>query len=59
MDKETAQVLESSEGELSDSEQEGLDSPELDQLVLIAEEQFRLLRPTFTKSDKGSNVEVC
>ena len=42
VDKETPQVVELLEGELSDSEQEGPESgtPELDQSVLTAEEQM-------------------
>ena len=42
VDKETPQVVELSEGELSDSEQEGPESgtPELHQLMITAEEQM-------------------
>ena len=41
VDPESPQIVDLSEGEISDSEQEGPDSwiPELDQLVLTAEEQ--------------------
>ena len=40
VDKETPQVVDLSEGELSDSEQKGSRTPELDQLMLTAEEQM-------------------
>ena len=42
VNKETPQVINSSERELSNSEQESLESgtPELDQLMLTAEEQM-------------------
>ena len=55
MNKESPQVIDSSEGEPSDSEQEGPHSgtPELDQLMLTAEEQmdyesFTLASPSVT-----------
>ena len=57
MDKESPQVIDSSEGELPDSKNEGPDSgtPELDQLVLTVEEQmdydsFVLASPTATSA---------
>ena len=57
LDTETPQVVELSEGELSDSEQEGPDSgtPEQDQLMLTAEEQmdydsFALASPSVTRA---------
>ena len=57
VDKDSRQVIDSSEGELSDSEQEGTNSgtAELDQLMLTAEEQmdydsFALASPTMTRA---------
>ena len=57
VDKETPQVIDLSEGELSNSEPEGPDSgtPELDQLMLTAEEQldygsFALVSPSVTRA---------
>ena len=57
VDTETPQVVELSEGELTESEQEGPDSgtPELDQSMLTAEEQmvydfFALASPSVTRA---------
>ena len=45
VDPESPQIVDLSEGEISDSKQEGPDSgtSELDQLMLTAEEQFSLV----------------
>ena len=53
MDPESPQIVDLSEGEVSDSEQEGPDSgtPELDQLMLIAMDfdSFALASPSVTR----------